>query len=154
MQIDAFVKIEVVTASPDETVADAARRMASAGIGAVVVVKGGRLAGVLSERDVLTRVVGEGRDPSSTPVGEVATRDVATVGPKASLRECAEALRKHKVRHLPVVDGEQPVGMVSARDFFEAIAGELEDLVGRVRYGEQLADGVDPYDHFGGSYGR
>ena len=84
----------------------------------------------------------------------MATRDVVTVEPKASLRDCAETLKTRKVRHLPVVEGRRVVGIISARDFFEAVASELERYIERARYEEQLREDTDPYDHLGGSYGR
>jgi CBS domain-containing protein len=58
------------------------------------------------------------------------------------------------VRHLPVLSDGRPVGILSARDFFEAVSGGLEALIERARYDEKLRDNIDPYDHLGGSYGR
>lgn len=152
--IDSLMRKEVVTAAPDESVAAVAERMSQAAIGAVVVMDGDTLAGVFTERDLLQRVVAAGKDPGSTEVGSVATRKVVTIEPSTSLRRCAETLRARGVRHLPVVEGRSVVGMVSARDFFEAVARELESFIERSQYEEQLRQNVDPYDHFGGSYGR
>ena len=154
LSIDSLMSRKVVTAAPGDRVADVSRRMDGASVGAVVLVEGARLAGIFSERDLLRRVVAAGKDPATTEVGSVATRDVVSVGPKAPLRECAEALKTHGVRHLPVVEGGRVVGILSARDFFAAVAGELEGLFERIRYDEQLRQNVDPYDHLGGSYGR
>jgi CBS domain-containing protein len=99
--------------------------------------------------------VAEGRSAEATRVSEVATHPVATVPAGASLRQCAETLRDQGVRHLPILDaGGKPVGILSARDFFEAVAGGLERLIERIRYDEQLRANLDPYDHLGGSYGR
>ena len=105
-------------------------------------------------RDLLTRVIAEGKDPASTAVGTVATRPVASVALDAPLRKCAEILRDRGVRHLPVVDGEKPVGILSARDFFDAVAGGLERVIEHARYDEALRENADPYDHLGGGYGR
>jgi len=99
-------------------------------------------------------VAAEGRDPAATAVGDVATRDVVSVQRPVSLRDCAAALRSHGVRHLPVVEAGRLVGIVSARDFFQAVSGELERFIERSRYEEQLRENVDPYDHLGGGYGR
>jgi CBS domain-containing protein len=123
-------------------------------VGAVLVVDGGRLAGIFSERDLATRVVAAGKSPDSTSVGEVASQPVVSVALGTSLRECAEKLRGKGVRHLPVLSDGKPVGILSARDFFEAVAGGFEVLIERARYDEKLRDNVDPYDHVGGSYGR
>jgi len=154
ISIDALMKKQTLTAAPTESVADAARRMGQASVGAVVLVEGGRIAGIFTERDLLKRVVGAGVDPTSTTVGSVATREVVSVAPGTSLRECAKALKDHGVRHLPVTDRGEVVGIISARDFFETVAGGLERLIERVRYDEQLRENLDPYDHLGGSYGR
>jgi CBS domain-containing protein len=152
--IESMVKKPVVTASLGECVDVVSQRMVSEGVGAVVVVDGEKVAGVFSERDLLVRVVSKGLIPSDTIVGDVATREVVSVSKDESLRVCAGLLKAHRVRHLPIVENGLPVGMVSARDFFESVANDLEDLIGKLRYGEQLSEGQDPYDHVGGSYGR
>lgn len=154
LAIETLMKRDVVTARPGETVAEVAARMSKASVGAAVIVEGDALAGIFSERDLLGRVIADGKDPAATEVGSVSTREVASVGPKVSLRDCAEILKAKQVRHLPVVDGGQVVGIISARDFFEAVAGELERFIERARYEEQLREDTDPYDHLGGSYGR
>ena len=154
LSIDALMNREVVKAAADETVAQVAARMSEASVGAVVIVEGEELAGLFSERDLLRRVIADGKDPAATEVGSVATREVVSVEPRSPLRECAEALKAHKLRHLPVVEGRRVVGIVSARDFFEAVASELEGYIERARYEEQLRENVDPFDHLGGSYGR
>lgn len=152
--IESFMHRALVTAYPAETVAAVARRMSEAGVGAVVVMVGEDLTGIFTERDLLDRVVAQGKDPAGVQVGDVATRDVASVTADTSLRECAEQLRSRGVRHLPVVRDGQPIGIISARDFFEAAAGEFEKLISSAEYGKQLRRDVDPYDHFGGAYGR
>jgi len=152
--IAAFMKKEMVTASPEESVAEVTRRMRDADVGAVVVVRDGQLAGVFSERDLLTRVVAEGRSADATPLGEVATDEVVSVTGDAPIKACAEKLRDHHLRHLLVVDGKKPIGIISARDFFGEVAARMEALIERARYDEQLRNNLDPYDHIGGSYGR
>ena len=154
LSVEALMKRELVGVDPGVSVAEAARRMREARVGAVLLLEGGSLTGIFSERDLATRVVAEGRNPDATKVGEVATRPVVTVPAGASLRLCAETLRDKGVRHLPVVSGGKAVGILSARDFFEAVAGGLEGLIERSRYDEKLRDNIDPYDHIGGSYGR
>lgn len=154
MVIERMMKRDLVTAGADETVAAVAERMSKASVGAVVILEDDRLAGVFTERDLLKRVVAAGKDPAKTGVGTVATREVVTVEPTTSLRDCANTLRRQKVRHLPVVEGRRLVGILSARDFFTTVAQELEGFIERSRYEEQLRQNVDPYDHFGGSYGR
>jgi CBS domain-containing protein len=154
LSVETLMKRDLVSVDAQASVADAARRMREARVGAVLVLERGRLAGIFSERDLATRVVAEGRSVDGTRVGEVASRPVVAVAAGASLRECAETLRGKGVRHLPVLSGDEPVGILSARDFFDAVASGLEGLIDRVRYDEALRANVDPYDHLGGSYGR
>jgi CBS domain-containing protein len=152
--IETFMQKEMVTAQPGETVAEVARRMRKADVGAVLVMAGETLTGLFSERDLLNRVVAEGLDPTTTQVADVATQDVVTASPDASLRQCADLLETRHVRHLPVVDGGRPIGIISARDFFAAATRDFEGLIEHLRYDKQLKENVDPYDHVGGSYGR
>ena len=153
--IEGMMHEKIVTAGPDEMVDSVVRRMCDTGVGSVLIVEDEKLRAVFSERDLLTRVVADGRDPKTTRVGEVATEQVVTVKSSASIRKCAEALKLRKVRHLPVTDDDgKPIGIVSARDFFENVTGELETLLDRVKYDADLHQAEDPYDHFGGSYGR
>lgn len=152
--IEDIMHRDVVTAEPDEDVVVVVRRMSDAGVGAAVIVEKGQVKGLFSERDLLNRVVNEGRDPVSTRVIEASTEQVVSVPHDASIKTCAEALKTRKMRHLPVVDDGKLVGIVSARDFFELLSGRFEDLVEHLRYENQLAQDEDPYDHLGGSYGR
>ncbi len=101
----------------EATVAEAARYMAQQNIGAVLVLDGDRIAGMFSERDVLQRVVAEGRDPASTMVGEVMTREVACCTLDTTLEEARGAMKNRRIRHLPVVDdSERLLGVVSIGD--------------------------------------
>ena len=151
--IESLMKTELVTAKADETVAHAAWSMARNGVGAVLVLEGDALAGLLSERDVLERVVAEGRDATTTKVAEVATSELVTVDVGASVRECAEKIQSRGIRHLPVLRAGKPVGILSSRDFFGYVVEGLERLVQHGIYQKALDEGQDPYDHLGGSYG-
>lgn len=153
-KIGALMKTEMVTAAADETVAHAAWAMARNGVGAVLVIENGKLRGILSERDVIERVVAEGLDPTATRVAEVATSKVVTAGDDTHVAECARRMRSEGIRHLPVTREGRPVGIVSSRDLFAFVAERLESVVDRSRYEQALSEGVDPYDHPGGSYGR
>ena len=144
----------MVTASPFETVAEVARRMSSANVGAVLVVKDEELWGVFSERDLVTRVAAQQRDPNTTDVGQVATRELVTVDADAPLQAVLRVFRENKFRHLPVVKDGKPVGIVSTRDFLDFLISRCERCIDDVNYHRQLERGVDPYDHPGGSFGR
>ena len=145
---------ETVTAGPDESVAAVAKRMSGNGIGAVLVMDGDRVQGVFSERDLLTRVVAEGKSLDGTKVGDVATTGVVTIDVDAPLRGVLDIFRDKKFRHLPVVRNGKAVGILSIRDFLEYLVGGLEHYIDQLKYKRDLAEGVDPYDHVGGSYAR
>ncbi len=102
---------------PSATVADAVRLMNAHRLGSVLVLAEGRLAGIFTERDVLTRVVGMGRDPLATPLAEVMTRDPVTVPPTATVEEVMKIITARRVRRLPVVDaGGAIAGVLSIGD--------------------------------------
>jgi CBS domain-containing protein len=112
---------DVMTQNPTScntsaTVVDAAKVMASEDVGSVPVVKDGRLAGVVTDRDIVVRVLAEGRDPNSTTVGEIASSDLETVSPDDDLNTALRKMASSKVRRLPVVDGDELVGIVAQAD--------------------------------------
>lgn len=144
----------LVTVAPDEPARDVAGRMAQNDIGAVIVVKDGRLAGIVSERDLVARLLAEGRDPSTTTAADIATTEVVTVDVDAPIRSVLDTLRGGQFRHVPVVERGAPVGILSTRDFLDYLVRGLEQLINSEHYREQLAAGIDPYDHFGGGYDK
>lgn len=112
---------EVMTSNPtscrsQDSVTDAAKAMAKEDVGPIPVVEGDRLVGLLTDRDIVVRVVAEGRDPQSTTVGEVASSDLATVSPDEDLDQALQLLAERRVRRLPVVDGGRLVGIVAQAD--------------------------------------
>ena len=145
---------EAITANVSETVREVAQRMAGTQVGAVLVMAGDDLVGVFSERDLAVRVIAEGRDPATTPVGDVATTDVVTVGADDGIRAALDKFRIGKFRHLPVVNDSKLVGILSTRDLLVTAIERLEKYIEQVGYERKTAAGIDPYDHFGGSYGK
>ena len=109
------------------TVRDAAQLMAQRRIGAVMILRGGRLEGILTERDVLVRVVAAGLDPDNTRIAQVMTRNPDTVTPDSRPIEALLRMREKGYRHLPVVDRDRVVGMVSIRDLYDAVRQSLEE---------------------------
>jgi CBS domain-containing protein len=112
---------EIMTRDPrtvdaSDTVVDAAREMRDGDIGDVVVLDGGEVVGIVTDRDIAIRVVAEGRDPGSTPVSEACTTGVETIEPDASVDDALRAMRDKDIRRLPVVDGGRPVGILSLGD--------------------------------------
>ena len=120
----------VIGTSAAASVRQATWLMNDHAIGSLLVIAGDRLEGIFTERDVLRRVVAEGRSPDATSVGEVMTRDVICCSPGDAVEEVADVMRSRRVRHVPVVDaGNRVVGFVSIGDVnahrFAACATEL-----------------------------
>lgn len=138
---------------PDESVVDAAARMRDRRVGSLVVVEGGAIRGMIEERDLVARVVAEGRDAAKLRVSEVATA-VREVEPAMHVTRCAELMRESGTRHVAVVDGGKLVGVLSATDLFREMAEGLERFLDEKGYLREISEGADPYDHVGGSYGR
>ena len=101
---------------PTQTVFEAANYMVDCNVGAVPVLEDTKLVGVFSERDIMRRVVTEGRDPLTTRIGDVMSTDLRTVEPSASSEEAMCLMQSHGVRHLPVCEGRTLVGFLSLRD--------------------------------------
>ena len=112
---------EIMTADPRNldtgaTVQDAAREMRDGDVGDVLLVENGRLAGLVTDRDIVVRAVAEGRDPARTRVGEIATRDVIALTPDQTVDDAIRIVREQNVRRIPVVQDGRPVGIVSIGD--------------------------------------
>jgi CBS domain-containing protein len=110
------------------TVLEAARYMMEHNVGALPVLRDGSLVGILSERDIMNRVVAVGRTPGTTAVSEVMTSNPRSVAADESLEECLFIMREFGFRHLPIVDGRELRGLVSLRDVLMHQATELERM--------------------------
>jgi CBS domain-containing protein len=104
------------TVDAQDTVTDAARQMRDGDVGDVIVMQGGQVSGIVTDRDIVIRAIAEGRDPNSTPVSEVCTSDVTTLDPQQSIDEAIQMMREHDIRRLPVVTNGRPVGILSLGD--------------------------------------
>jgi CBS domain-containing protein len=120
-------------ADVSQTVFDVAQIMVARNIGAVPVLRDGLLVGIFSERDLMKRVVVEGRDPRTTPVEAVMSEHPHTVGPCEQVENCMVIMRRHGFRHLPICDGQQLRGMVSLRDILLHGLSEKDDEVRMMR---------------------
>ena len=119
----------------DLTVAEAASRMASEDFGALPVCSSeGRLQGVITDRGIVVKVIAAGLDPATTTVGQVAGgTEVVTIGADDSAEEAIRTMKDHSVRRLPVIDGNDLVGMVSQADIARALPdAKVGDLVGEI----------------------
>ena len=112
---------EVYSIGPDAPVIDAIRLMSEKRIGAVVVMDHGRLIGILSERDYARKIVLQGRSSADTPVREIMTGDVISVGLGDTAEHCMQLVTDQRIRHLPVLQGDQLVGVVSIGDLVKAV---------------------------------
>jgi CBS domain-containing protein len=125
MLVGEIMHSDVKTASASDSFADVAKMMRSNGISSVVVLDGKKLQGIVTERDIVN-LVAEGGDPNTTTVERGMTRlDLITVDPKTELAKAAEQMVSNNIRHLPIVDGGNVVGIVSIRDMTRWAADEL-----------------------------
>jgi CBS domain-containing protein len=125
--IESIMHRDVITVEPTASVAEAAKTMREFNLGALVVIDGDGIQGIFSERDIMNRVVAEGRDPTGVPVGEVCTPEPKCVDATASVAECYDVLMKEGFRHLIIRDASnRPVGIVSARDFLRCLMVQHE----------------------------
>jgi CBS domain-containing protein len=118
---------------PETSVLDAVQKMNDERIGAVLVCLSGEMVGIFTERDVLCRVVGEGRDPTVTKVVEVMTPEVVAVRSTTSVEEAMAVISERRFRHLPIVDDGDLKGLVSSGDLTRRVSrnqeGQIHDLM-------------------------
>lgn len=123
-QLLGMKKAEVFAVGVDAAVIDAVRLMAEKSIGAVLVMQGQRLVGIVSERDYARKVVLKDRASSSTRVGEIMTAEVVSVRPDESVATCMQLMTERRFRHLPVVEDGQVKGVISIGDLVKAVIEE------------------------------
>jgi CBS domain-containing protein len=114
---------------PEDPVLEAIRMMAERHVGALLVMRGTELAGILSERDYARKVVLLGRSSAETPVWQIMTSPVITVSPDNSVQDCMRLMTDHRIRHLPVMEGGRVVGMISIGDLVKAVIEEQQKTI-------------------------
>lgn len=115
--------------APDTTVLDAIARMDAKRVGALLVMEGERLVGILSERDYTRKVILLGRASKDTPVAEIMTSQVIVVHPRMGLGECLQLVTNHGIRHLPVVEDGKVVGVLSIGDLVRAVVAQQAETI-------------------------
>ncbi len=117
---------------PTDTVFDALLTLARYEVGALLVMDGDRLVGVFSERDYTRKISLQGRNSKETLVSEIMTADVFTVNRRSRTRDCMALMSEKKIRHLPVLEGTQVLGMISIRDIMDDIIADHEMTIAQL----------------------
>ncbi|KRG64920.1 histidine kinase [Stenotrophomonas humi] len=124
---------EIHAVPPDVAVVQAIRLMAEKGIGAVLVMDGRRLVGILSERDYARKIVLKDRSSATTAVHEIMTSELVTVAPTVTVEQCLELVTNRRIRHLPVVDGDEVVGVISIGDLVKSVIEQQRLELGQLQ---------------------
>ena len=119
----------VFSIAPDALVYDALKLMADKDVGALVVMEGGRLAGIISERDYARKVILHGKSSHDIHVREIMTSKLITVHPGQSVPECMALMTERRVRHLPVTEGERLIGLLSIGDLVKEVIADQEQTI-------------------------
>jgi CBS domain-containing protein len=117
---------------PDDSVFDAIKTLAEKGVGALMVMEDGKLVGIFSERDYTRKIALEGKNSRETRVRDIMTANVLVVSPETRTRQCMALMSEKKIRHLPVVDGQTIVGMLSIRDLMDDIIRDHEFTISQL----------------------
>ena len=126
MRVSEIMTNAAVIDQPDDTLAEAARKMWEQQTGSLLVIDGEDLVGIVTERDIL-KAVATGAPLDDTRISQVMSKDLVTVGPGTSLREAAKLMADRWIRHLPVLDSGKLVGIISQRDLSGVLAGALNE---------------------------
>jgi CBS domain-containing protein len=124
----------VISIRPDVPVLDALKLLADKDVGAVLVMDGPRLVGIISERDYARKVALKGKSSSDTPVSEIMTREVVVVTPAQSNEECMALMTKKRARHLPVIDNGRVVGVLSIGDLVKDAISEQQFIIDQLEH--------------------
>ena len=132
MLVKEVMNENVITAPPEMNIVEAAKKMTESNIGSLVIVKDEKLAGLITDRDILTKVVAKGRDIMKTALGDIMSKEVIYVKPDLDIEDAAEIMTEHSVKKLPVIDNDTLLGIITATDIIAAhpkIMEKIESLV-------------------------
>jgi len=119
----------VYSIAPDARVFDALKLMADKSVGALIVMEGGRIAGIISERDYARKVILHGKSSYDLQVRDIMTSMVVSVHPGQSVEECMALMTEKRIRHLPVTEGEQLIGVLSIGDLVKEVIAEQRQTI-------------------------
>ena len=125
---------EIYSVTPDSLVIDAIRMMNEKQVGALLVMENDNLAGILSERDYTRKVILNNRSSSETRVGDIMTSDIKTINPSQTTEECMVIMSKYHIRHLPVVNNDETIGLLSIMDVVKSIIIEKEFIIEQLEH--------------------
>jgi CBS domain-containing protein len=120
---------DVWSIAPDASVYDAIHLMAEKAVGALIVMDGQKLVGVISERDYARKIILEGRSSENTKISEIMSSEVITTGPDNRIEECMAIMTERRIRHLPVLDGDEVLGVISLGDLVKYIIAEQQFVI-------------------------
>ena len=125
---------DVLSIAPDASVLDAIRLMAEKGIGALVVLDGDALVGIVTERDYARKVILKGRSSQTTAVKDIMTADVVTTSSDRPVEQCMSVVTEKRIRHLPVVDGGRLTGIISIGDLVKAVIADQQEAIEHLQH--------------------
>jgi CBS domain-containing protein len=125
---------KLLSISPQTSVLDALKLMADRDVGALVVLDGDGLAGIFSERDYARKVILHGKSSKATPVSEIMTHKVVCVRPDQSVEECMALMTDKRIRHLPVLEGRQVIGVISIGDVVKEVISEQRFVIEQLEH--------------------
>lgn len=128
MEVREAMNTNVKTIKPSSDIKKAAGRMARNRIGSLIVVEEGKLVGIITENDILRKVVAKNRDSAKTKVKDIMTKNVILIRPDADLEEACRLMKKHKIKKLPVLEGNHLIGIITATDIVSAQPKMMERL--------------------------
>lgn len=132
---------ELYSVQVDNNILTVSTLLEAYGVAALVVLHHDKLVGIISERDLVRKVLSNALDPKATSVSQIMTSDVVTVTPFTNLKECEDLMRERKIRHLPVVENGRVIAVISIRDLLVSTRQELEQLV------RDLEKYINPFLH-------
>jgi len=125
---------DIWSITPDASVYEAVKLMTEKGVGALLVLESGKLVGIISERDCTRRLILKEKAPKDTPVREIMTSDVITVRPDQTVEECMALVTARRIRHLPVLEDDRLIGIVSIGDLVKDVISEQEFMIQQLEH--------------------